>query len=150
MQDRITPNMSKPPNLRNTLVGFTHDQGFRVFSFDRLGDDRVRTRYTVRADLALIQTYGIQIQELPLLCRGLLDRCEDGREIQSLTFTEGDMRDCATERAAARQAVAKKRKPWRRPADENVRVLASGPETVTAGTTPVFPPLRSWPLNHSF
>jgi hypothetical protein len=141
--------VAKPANLRNTLVGFTHENGFRVFSFDRLGDDRVRTRCTVRADLALIRAYGIQIQELPLLCRGLLDRCEEGREIQSLTFTEGDMRDCATERAAVRETAAKKRKSWRRPAGENVRVLPSVPAVVAAGSVPAFLPARSWPFNHS-
>ena len=103
------------------LIGFTQDMGCRVFSFERMGEDRVRTKCTVRADLALIRRYGIQIQELPLLCRGLLDRCEEGREIESVTFTEEEMRACATERAAAREfAAARKRKPPHRPVGDNI------------------------------
>ena len=129
--------------MQNTLVGFTHDDGFRVFSFDRLGDDHVRTRCTVRANLALIRRYGIQVQELPLLCRGLLDRSEEGNEIQSLTFAEGDMRKCANDRAAIREEAARKRKPWRRPAVEDVRVLPGGPGVEGSRSLPVFPPDRN-------
>ena len=69
------------------LTGFTHDLGYRVFAFDRLAEDRTRTKCTVRADLALIRRYGIQIQDLPLLCRGLLDRSDERPEMPSLTFT---------------------------------------------------------------
>ncbi len=63
--------------MQFVLTGFTHDKGFRVFTFDRIGEDRVRTKCTVRADLSLIRNYGIHIQELPLLCRGLLDRSDE-------------------------------------------------------------------------
>ena len=107
--------------MQFTLIGFTQDMGFRVFAFERTGEDRSRTKCTVRADLALIRRYGIQIQELPLLCRGILDRSEEGRELESVTFTEDEMRACATERAAAREgAAARKRKPPHRPVGENV------------------------------
>jgi len=122
--------------MQYILIGFTHDKGCRVFSFDRLGDDRVRTRFTVRADLALIRKHGIQVQELPLLCRGLLDRSEAGSASQSLTFAEGEMRDYANERAAVRAAAVRKKKPWHRPVAENVRVLPGG--EVSAKTPPVF------------
>jgi hypothetical protein len=127
--------------VQYTLVGFISDHGFRVFSFDRLGDDRVRTRCTVRADLVLTRAYGIQVQELPLLCRGLLDRCDEGPEIQSFTFAEGDMRVCADERAAVRAEAARKKKP-RRPAGENVKDSDSGSTDAPAGRTPVFLPGR--------
>jgi hypothetical protein len=93
------------------LTGFTHDQGFRVFAFDRIGADRVRTKCSVRADLALIRVYGIHIQELPLLCRDLLDRRADGDETQPLTFTEEEMRTNLRMRDAARAAAASKRRP---------------------------------------
>lgn len=101
------------------LTGFTQDMGFRVFAFERMGEDRIRTKCTVRADLALIRRYGIQIQELPLLCRSLLDRRDEGVETHSLTFTEEEMRTCANERAAARAEAANKRRPPRRPSSEN-------------------------------
>lgn len=128
--------------MQNTLVGFTHDDGYRVFSFERRGDDNVRTTCTVRADLALARAYGIQVQELPLLCRGLLDRCEEGSEIQSLTFTEGEMRACAEERAAVREQAASSRKPFRRPTARLSMSGVAGLTHVPPDPTPVFLPRR--------
>ena len=98
------------------LTGFTHDGGFRVFAFDRIGEDRVRTQCTVRADLALIRNYGISIQDLPLLCRALLDRGEQSLANPALTFGESDMMECADQRAAAKSLAASRRKPPVRPA----------------------------------
>ncbi|HWZ32016.1 MAG TPA: hypothetical protein VNX18_11810 [Bryobacteraceae bacterium] len=115
--------------MQFVLTGFTHDMGFRVFAFERLAEDRTRTKCTVRADLALVRTYGIHIQELPLLCRALLDRREDGDKIPSLTFTEEEMRTCASERAAAREAAIKKRKPPQKPAAENLGSAWRGQHT---------------------
>jgi hypothetical protein len=106
--------------MQNTLLGFTHDEGFRVFSFERRGDDNIRTRCDVRADLALTRTFGIRVQELPLLCRGLLDSHVEAGGVRSLTFGESDMRARADERDAARELATKKRRPWRRPAVEGV------------------------------
>src|SRR5437016_6444124 len=81
------------------LTGFTQDMGFRVFAFERVDADRIRTAFTVRADLSLIRRYAIQMQELPLLCRGLLERREVCDETRSVTLTEADMvlhaKDCA-------------------------------------------------------
>ena len=105
--------------MQFVLTGFTHDMGFRVFTFERVGEDRTRTQCTIRADLALVRRYGIQIQELPLLCRSVLDRREEDGPVPSLTFTEDEMRACATDRAAARLEAAKKRRPPHRPAVEN-------------------------------
>ena len=63
--------------MQYILTGFTHDMGFRVFAFEGVGEDRVRTEYRVKADLALIRRYGIRVQELPLLCRAVLERHSD-------------------------------------------------------------------------
>src|SRR6202167_1878636 len=82
--------------MQFTLIGFTQDMGFRVFAFERTGEDRTRTKCTVKADLALIRRYGIQIQELPLLCRSLLERRDEASDAQAFTFTEEEMRTCAT------------------------------------------------------
>jgi hypothetical protein len=97
------------------LTGFTHDFGFRVFEFDCV-DGRTRTRCTVRADLTLVRKYGIHIQELPLLCRRLLDKSEQGEQA-SLTLPEEEMIACAEKEAARNQAKA--HKPWRRPNSGN-------------------------------
>jgi len=102
-----------PPERSHTtfiLTGFTQDVGFRVFAFERVADNRTRTACTVRADLALSRRYGIQMQELPLLCRALLERRDDGEGLPTLTFTEDEMRLCMFERRAAREAAAQKKK----------------------------------------
>jgi hypothetical protein len=106
--------------MQFVLTGFTQDLGCRVFAFEGIAADRMRTAFTVRADLALIRRYGIQIQELPLLCRGLLDRRDEASETQALIFTEDEMRTWATARAAAKDEAAHRRKPPRRPPTENL------------------------------
>ena len=102
------------------LTGFTQDLAFRVFAFERMGLDRVRTKFVVRADLALSRRYGIPLQELPLLCRNLLSRCDEGEGTQTLTFTEDDMCLHAKGCATAKEAAALKRRTPRRPAGENI------------------------------
>ena len=108
------------------LTGFTQELGFRVFTFERMGEDRVSTKYTVRADLALMRRYDIRMQELPLLCRTFLQRHDDG-ETRALTFTEEEMCLLTKERVAAKEAAALKRKP-RAPAAENPGAAWRGPQ----------------------
>jgi hypothetical protein len=95
------------------LVGFNQETDFRTFAFQGIAADRTRTDFTVRADLALSRKYGIRVQELPLLCRRLLERDDAGEEKRTLTFTEDDMRlHASTE--TARVAAGSKRK-WGSP-----------------------------------
>jgi hypothetical protein len=117
------------------LTGFTQDIGFRVFAFEGVAIGQIRTAFTVRADLALSRRYGIAMQELPLLCRGLLDRQGEVVETEvenvenhSLTFSEDDMRACADKRAADRALAALKRKAPRRPVVENAGAAWRGPQ----------------------
>jgi len=100
------------------LTGFTQDREFRVFAFEGIAADRVRTPFTARADLGLSRTYGIRLQELPLMCRGILEHREEGEEQNSLTFTEDAMRLHASNCIAARALAAQKKKAPRRPATE--------------------------------
>lgn len=93
---------------------------FRVFAFERMGLDKVRTKFVVRADLALVRRYGIPVQELPLLCRNLLQQQDENAETRTLIFSEGEMSAHASGRAAARDAAAQKRKTPRRPASGNI------------------------------
>ena len=107
--------------MQFVLTGFTQDVGFRVFTFEGIAADRVRTAFTVRADLALIRRHGIRIQELPLLCRSLLERCEGESETRGLTFTEEDMALHAKVRADdVRHRASLKKSPPRRPSPENL------------------------------
>jgi hypothetical protein len=106
----MTNNKNQSP--RFVLKGFSQDQRFRQFNFESVGADSVRTQFTVHADLTLIQTYGIHIQDLPLLCRELLERRSDSEVLHRLTFTEEDMRVFRDDRLLAKLAAAKKRKPF--------------------------------------
>lgn len=109
------------------LTGFSHDLGFRVFEFDCVDAARTRTHYTVRADLTLVRKYGVHIQELPLLCRRLLDASAvAGR---SLTLSEAEMIACAEKEKLRNQTKA--RNPWRRPSAEQV-IDESGHQTGNA------------------
>ena len=112
------------------LTGFTQDREFRVFAFEGIAADRVRTPFTVRADLALSRTYGIRLQELPLMCRAILEHREEGSEERNtehaLTFTEDAMRLHASNCIAARALAAQKKKAPRRPVTETNGTSTNG------------------------
>src|SRR5438105_15771309 len=94
--------------MQFTLTGFSEDTGFRVFAFQGIAKDRTKSAFTVKTDLALLRRYGIRVQELPLLCRGLLDRRVEGDPEHTFTFTEEEMRVYSNDCAAARDAAAKR------------------------------------------
>lgn len=77
--------------MQYLLTGFTQITGVRVFAFEGVASDRVRMAYNVSADLALARQHRIQMQELPLLCRGVLDRRGEADERRAFTFTGDDM-----------------------------------------------------------
>jgi len=109
------------------LTGFTQDLGFRVFAFEGVKADGARARYTVRADLGLVRKYGIRVQELPLLCRALLDKSGENEEKRALIFNEDDMRIRANDCALARETAAARRPP-RRPAGTNLGAAWRAPQ----------------------
>ncbi len=98
------------------LNGFTEDMGFRVFAFDGITSDRVhpvRMPFTVRIDVALARKHGLRLQELPLLCRSVLERDQEDQEKRAFTYTEEDMRLHA-DGVAAREEASRHSKPPRR------------------------------------
>jgi hypothetical protein len=100
--------------MQFVLAGFTPDNGFRVFNFEGIAEDRSRVRFTIRADLGLARRYGIPIQDLPLLCRVLLEQRDESDSGRALVFSEEKMRMNADDRAAEKEA-AKMKKAARRP-----------------------------------
>jgi hypothetical protein len=110
------------------LTGFTQELGFRVFAFDRLGEDRPRTRCTVKADLVVVRRYGIHLQELPLMCRGLLERVDEAEAMPTMIFSKDQMRVCANKRAATKEGAAHKRNPTKRLAGETPGTAWRGPQ----------------------
>ena len=98
--------------MQYLLTGFSNDIGFRVFAFDVIGDDRVRITYSVRADLTLARKYGITLQELPLLCRGVLEqRIFVSKVERRFTYTEAEMSIHADARAVRAEKLKAARKP---------------------------------------
>jgi hypothetical protein len=90
------------------LTGFTQAAAIRIYSFDGRIESR-RTPYTVEVNLALIPGYGIQIQELPLLCRELLQQRAQLDGICAVVFTEQRMRSHAERLALAKDQAEEKK-----------------------------------------
>src|SRR5690348_13271540 len=106
--ERKKEEAAKPQFL---FTGFTQAAGIRTYAFEgRI--DAGRIDYTVEVDLALIPGYGIRIQDLPLLCRELLQQRAHPDEISSVVFTEQGMRSHAEKLAVARaEAEQRKKQP---------------------------------------
>ena len=94
------------------LTGFRTFDNMRRYDFDVVIEDRSRLHVTVGADLDLIHKYRIPLQELPLLCRRLLERLT---KIKSIVFTESEMARYADERIAETNASREKRRARRPP-----------------------------------
>lgn len=104
------------PKMQFVLKGFSEAAGFRIFLFDGIDANRKRLEFTVKTDVALSRQYGIRLQELPLLCRALLESQDAGEENRSFTYSEIEMGQHARMQAA-RVEAARNRKPPRRPAN---------------------------------
>lgn len=98
------------------FTGFTQEYNLRQFAFQRIEPDRSRTEVTVDADLVLSRKYAIPVQELPLLCRRLLEARPEGDACTGLTFTEDEMRIYSDARRAAQVSAVLRRRTNRRPA----------------------------------
>ncbi len=95
------------------LLGFDQRAKIRRYAFQGIAD-RTRTEFTVGVDLSLLPRYGIHMQELPLLCRELLERRGAAADGRALTFTEEEMGDYARNCKMARDAAALNKKAPRR------------------------------------
>lgn len=109
--------------MRFILTGFTQNTGFRVFTFEGIAADQTRTRFVVDTDLALTRRYGIRLQELPLLCRELLERCDEGEQARAFTFTEAEMVAHASS-CAAEQEVRQRRNSMHKPPGKHSEVVS--------------------------
>jgi hypothetical protein len=95
--------------MQYVFNGFTQDTGYRVFAFEGIAPDRARTAYSVTVDLSLSRKYGIRVQELPLLCRAVLERDGKDGDRRAFTYSEDDMSLRAI--ASAASQTAKRRPP---------------------------------------
>ena len=72
----------------------------RQFTFQAVAEDYSQRKITVEADLTLVRKHKIPLQELPLLCRRLLEGNIESLKAHELVFTEQDMLAYTSSRAA--------------------------------------------------
>ncbi len=121
--------------MHYVFVGFTPETGSRVFRFERVGGDMSRTGFTVRADLALTRRYGIQMQDLPLLCNTLLSALEDNEERRDFTYGEEAMRRLADDKTAEKDRVKRKNAARKAPSNNGAKGPWHGPSSLGATAT---------------
>jgi hypothetical protein len=97
------------------LTGFRQDVNIRRFAFQRVAGDHSRTEFTVSADMSLLVKHKIPLQELPLLCRALLEDQQQTGPAKAVTFTETDMLVYVQRRSAAKDEADRKRAQHRSP-----------------------------------
>jgi hypothetical protein len=110
MIDNSTAPKQEGGKAQFFLTGFTQAAGIRIYAFQGRADAS-RMDWTVEVDLALIPGYGIRIQDLPLLCRELLQQQAQPDEKCAVVFTEQRMRSHAEKLAAARHEAEHKKQP---------------------------------------
>ena len=94
------------------LSGFHQEAGIRYYLFRRPDEGGGSIEFTVDADVTLLRKYGIVLQELPLLCRHLLEKQEAGSLARAVTFSEDLMKEQADQRAAVKYAAEQKKKVY--------------------------------------
>src|SRR5258708_27680949 len=83
------------------FTGFSQDGTYRVFSFELLPRHEGGGTFLVKADLALARKYRIPLQELPLLCRALLENRQGDAPDHTIIYSASDMSLYANARLAA-------------------------------------------------
>lgn len=97
------------------MTGYKQQGGVRRYTFKGTTPETTSLEFAVETEIALLPRYGIGIQELPLMCRRLLEKDGPRDAGTVLVFTEELMREHAEHIASVRRAALDKRKPHRRP-----------------------------------
>lgn len=98
--------------MRFAFTDFFQDGPFRVFVFEKLPKGEGQSKYWVKADLSIARGFRISVQELPLLCRDLLEAGIENPEKHTIVYTAEDMKRHATkcaDIAAQRKSYSLKR-----------------------------------------
>ena len=106
------------------LTGFRQDRSMRHYAFESVSAERKREACSVCADLSLLHKHKIPLQEVPLLCRRLLEGAEPGAR-QKLVFSEAEMLRYTISRAAKLEA-GMQRKRHRPPVSSRVGLAWRG------------------------
>lgn len=98
------------------LTEFHELHGIRYYVYLGQHDDGLLSEFTVDADVKLLRKHGIALQELPLLCRRLLEKQNPDSCLKAVTFTEDLMKEQADQRAVLKRAAQEKKRAYHRPA----------------------------------
>ena len=93
------------------FTGFHQNDSVRQYVFQSV--TRPNEKFTVGADLNLVRKHKIPLQELPLLCRRLLEAKDEPRDSPGLVFTEQDMLGYVEKRARVAHDAELKRRRFR-------------------------------------
>ena len=108
------------------LKGFNTTESIRRFVFETIGADRTRGTVAVTADLTLVRRHAIQVQNLPLLCRQLLESLDPATIAGStVSLTEASLAE--VNRIAKAAVEEKKPRKARPPVSSNVGKAWRGP-----------------------
>ena len=120
------------------LTGFSQENNVRRYTFQALPsgnhkpagiqkpagshkpEGNSKKEWTVSADLSLMRKHRIPLQELPLLCKRLLEAQGENGKNDALMFTESDMLGYASNRTAAELAAEVKKRARRMPSSSRV------------------------------
>ena len=107
--------------MQFVLAGFQQNLNMRRYTFEGIDADRRRKEVTVEADMGLIRKYKIPLQELPLLCRRLVEGLTGEAAVAgAIMFTENDMLGYAKDRATAESLAEQKRRAHRAPVSSRI------------------------------
>ncbi|MEI9813637.1 MAG: hypothetical protein WDO18_13755 [Acidobacteriota bacterium] len=93
------------------FTGFFQDGIYRVFAFETLPREQGLGKYWVKADLTLVRKHNIQVQELPLLCRAVLESRAEADGQHTVTYSAAEMTLHMNARASAEENRKGRRKP---------------------------------------
>jgi hypothetical protein len=103
-----------------SMTGFREERLVRRYTFKVASSNRTFRHFAVDMDVTLLRKYGIPLQEIPLLCRRMLEKAELPEDKQVLTFSEELMREHHDNCAAVERLARDRRKAHRRPVSSRV------------------------------
>jgi hypothetical protein len=110
-----------------TLAGFSQEGSIRHFSFRCVNVDRSHSDFMVDADTDLIRSYGISLQDLPLLCRRLLEETVSLTSGDVVIFSEDLMRQHSDRCEAAARIAEQKKQARNKPNHDHLGQGRRGP-----------------------
>ena len=125
----VTAAPAKDLKIRFIFSGFKQDEGFRVFFFEDSGKEHMGSKYSVRADLSLARRLGIPTQDLPLLCRAILERGDSSRGSETILFSEAEMNLHVNHAKSLRRELLLKKKSRFKPPSVISRVGWRSPQS---------------------